>query len=218
MIAFFVPTLDNARALSRHLTTMTNEVDGPYRVFRGRWRGTIVSVYTVTGAADSAYVAGRLAARRGARVLVPVVAAAIEGNPDTESPGEALPVGPCWDLAAFTPLLRLLPDGARHLPLDPATLMPAAPRHAGTAEAPGIATLPFPPTNAALLRWLRRHHAIGLADTQMSGYADAATDDSIALRGFAIVDRVVADDGVLPLPPIALDARFESLLADIMAT
>lgn len=222
MIAFFVRRPPHAQAIARHFTSATREVDGPYRLFKGRLRGSIACCYVVTEGAESAWSACRLAIRRGARSVVPVAGAFSEPAIAEEvgfGLGDLLPIGDCWNLSGLLPLLRLLPDSAVRLPRDVAPLLPSAPSHSAGDEAlPALGTLPFLVENAGLLRYLHRHHGISLFDMQASGYAEGAADsgEEVLLRPFALVQGFAGDGTMEYASKLLLDETFERAMEALL--
>ena len=224
MIAFFVRQPDQAAAIAAHFTSVTREVDGPWRLHKGRLQGHDAVCYVVTGEADAAWAALRLAARRGARLFMPITPAFTDetlAEREGFIPGAVMPVGGVWNLHGLLPLLRLLPDSANRLPLELEPLLPAAPVHAAGGEAlPAVGTFPFPVHNGAFLRHLDRKGGIPLFDLQLSGYAegfaDIASPGEHRFHPHVVLHAIVTEGGVEYPSTLATAPLFEEMIAGML--
>lgn len=223
MIAFFVRRPPHAQAIARHFTSATREVDGPYRLHKGRLRGKLASCFVVTEGIESAWAATRLAIRRGAHSIVPITSAYSEPDIAEEAGfalGDLIPVGECWNLSGLLPFLRLLPDSAVRLPLEIATLYPSAPSLASDDPAlPAMGTLPFLVENGGLLRYLHRHHGLSLFDLQLCGYAEGMADsgESLHIRPLALLQGLAGDGSMEYASKILLDETFERAMDTLLS-
>ncbi len=217
MIAFFAGTAEDAAAIARAFTSVTPEVDGPFHVHRGNWRGEAAAVYLVTEGADMAYAGGRIAARRGAKAMVSV-ARAVSVRAEEAPVGALGPAGAVWDLAGLLPLLRLLPDSAEELPMDPGPLLPEAAVWTadGMEAAPGLGTVPFAVRTPLLLEELRRRRGIGLVDRWSAGLAAAAAEEEVPLRPNVLVEGTVEEGGVVLAGELLLARRRDAQLAGVL--
>jgi hypothetical protein len=215
MIAFFCSSWERAGKLASLLTTVTAEVDGPYRLYIGRLHRNPARVYTVEQGAASAYAAGRLAARRGCSVHV-TFADILCADADDLPLGSIHHLGKVYDLEGLTPLLSLLPESATEPPLPLDDLLPAEPVLA-TPEQEGWAcgTLPWMARNAWLLDELEKRLAIRCLDLQTSGYATAAREARATLLPFGVLTELLTGRGVLRAAPIHYDHAFEQSLEEI---
>lgn len=210
MIAFLAGHAGDAASIARGFTSMTREVDGPFNLHRGHWRGNRAAVYIVTEGADMAYAAARLSARRGARALVPLTRV-LAG--DGARAGDVLPLGSVWDLAGLEPLLRVLPDSAAELPVDPQPLLPGTALWSVEEELPALGTLPFPAESPLLLRSLGELRGIHFLDLWCAGAVEGAREEEIPIRPHALVEASAGEGGIGRVPELRIAARRDEQLA-----
>lgn len=221
MIALFTESLSRARQIARHLSSTSDEVDGPFRLIRGRLEGADASVFVVEQGADAAYVAARIAQRRGAMRLIPIMEGSLirEAGEEWETgPGQLLPVVAVWNLAVLGPLLRILPDSCADFPLPLEAHLPA--KAAWSAEGGGdgavVGTPPWEIGNRFLGRALFRARGIGIVDRQGSGFAEAVADGDATLHPLCLVSSVLGAAQARRIDELQLardfDAALESLL------
>lgn len=225
MIAFFVPSLEQATAISRHLSSATRETDGPFRLYKGRLRGRNVSCFVTTEGADGAWAAARLAIHRGARTLVPITRAFTDAHlaEEHQTPlGSMLHIGTVWNYAGILPLLRLLPDSATRLPLELEPLLPGEPVHRAPEKGmPTLATLPQPVSNGVFLRHLASNQGIDFFDLTMAGFAEAMEDvsnEEFQFSPVSILQGITTERGMEHPSVLVLDRAFEHALTELMAT
>lgn len=225
MIALFAPSWDRATRMARHLHSATAEVDGPFRLYKGGIGAVEARVFAVEHGADAAWAAARIAARRGATLMLPLTECLLlaekRNAPWHEAePGTCLPVAGCWDLATLEPLMRLLPESAETMPLDPAAMMPRVAVLDLPREGITLGTLPWSTRNVTLLRWLHKHHGVGAFDLQLAGYAAAAQEDTgVKIAPMAmVVERLTSrgpERGQALAVERAVDEALDVLLAQI---
>ena len=219
MIAFFTPSHERSLQVARHLTSATDEVDTVFRTIEGRSHGNRTIVYTVGHGSDAAYAAARVALRRGAVRLIPLLQAGCLAAVAEEKgfgPGDLVPVGAVWDLRALAPVLDLLPDSAREFPI--AVELPAAPVWLGSSDGISLGTLPRASTSLFLYRHLYNSTGTALLDQQASGYADAAMELKCgAFHPIAQVAEVRSSRGVLAGPALQRSRDFDRAIEAIMA-
>jgi hypothetical protein len=218
MIAIFIPSLEKFVTAQRVIPTATREVDGPFRYLdAGR-----VRLYLVTEGADASYAAARLAIRRGAEVLVPIVEAFTTERLAEEEGlelGSVVSVTGVWNLDGLRPLLAILPDSAAELPLDPDQLIDngAVWKADSKAVSVGVGTLPHPTRNRRLMRHLSQSLGTLLYDVQISGYIDAALECGVGkLLPLAEVTTLVGRSETRELDAVTADAAFGEMLATLM--
>ncbi|MBI1292257.1 hypothetical protein GC173_13625 [bacterium] len=220
MIAFFVPSAAMFELLGRLLVLPTREVDGAWRYWRSEVAGVPSHAYLVEQGSDSAYGAARVAARRGAKLLIPVldaVTSAELAEREDLSPGALVAMGALWDLSALKPLLRLLPDSADRLPLELEPLLPQGPCwEERTLSALGGATLPEAVRSPLLAARLRKACAATLFDRQGSGYGDAAVECGLPLRPLAHVAAILDAGKIWELDAVASEAALQEQLSAVI--
>lgn len=218
MIAIFVDSYSRMEAVSRHLQSVTREVDGPFRMIRGEAGGAPVDLYAVEGGGDLAYAAGRLAIRRGMRVLVPITEATASRALVEElelEPGGLIAAGTIWDLKRLVPLLRVLGNSCVEMPMELPELLPKEAVHEA-AQGAAVGTLPFRVGSRFLARALHREREIALLDLQMAGYAAAAKDGGASLRGFCRLARLLGKNGEETKLPLQAEREFEESMAALL--
>jgi len=195
MIAFFVSSPARLALMARLLHLPTREVDGGWRFLESEVGGALFRAYEVQFGADDAYAVTRLAARRGAKVMIPLLeTTTTERIADREglTPGAVMAAGDVWDLAGLGLLMRLMPDGASALPLDVADLLPKTPAWRAPEVGPAVGTLSELQGSRSLAAELDRRLHILLSDRQASGFAQAAADSKTEFRPLAHLSRVLA--------------------------
>lgn len=223
MIAFFVPTLEEAAVIARGFTSMTRETDGPWRLYKGRLKGHRASCFVVTEGADSAWAAARLAIHRGARTLLPITHSFTEEGlaEEYEMPfGTVLRLGRIWNYSGLVPLLRLLPDSAARLPIELDPLLPETPVFEDEdPSGPALATLPFQVSNPTFLRHLHTQCGVSCFDLQMSGYAEALADSEkrVRLLPSTIICGIATGTGMKFSSSLMIGRAFEGQLADLLS-
>ncbi len=219
MIAFFTASHERSLQVARHLASVTDEVDTVFRTIEGRYHGNRTVVYTVGQGSDAAYAAARVALRRGATRLIPVLHAACLAAVAEEKglgPGDLVPVGAVWDLRGLAPALDLLPDSAREFPV--AVQLPGSPAWRGSADGVSVGTLPGASTSLFLYRHLYNSAGIAVLDLQASGYADAAAELKCgAFHPIAQVAEVRSSREVLTGPALQRSREFDRAIEAIMA-
>ncbi|MCC6546972.1 hypothetical protein IT570_07370 [Candidatus Sumerlaeota bacterium] len=221
MICFFVESDERALQLAGHLDAPHGSVDGPFRTQRGTWNGLPARVYTVEQGGDAAYGAARIALRRGATRLIAITESTVVDSAAEElpiMPGQLVRVGKSYDLGGLAPLLRVLPDSARDLPLPLRELLPQrAIFDASRGEdLPAVGTPPWRIDNPNLARALYETRGIALLDRQMSGYAAAAVETEVSFFPLSLICSVSTGDGKIHSVPLQLADDFERFLAALM--
>lgn len=214
--AFFIDNAPRGESLARILGLGEKAVDGPFRLYRQP--GGALALWIVEHGADAAYSAARLAARRGAQLLLPISEATLTAAAyrDTELPlGALVPVGKVWDLVTLEPLLHLLPDSARDFPLSLEDHLPAKAFTSHGGDAPACGTTPRRIRNRHLGDALYRQRRIALLDLQMAGYAAAAADSQIEMRGVCFIVRRHGKNGFESESPLVLEKRFEDQVSEL---
>lgn len=218
MISFFVDSYTRALQLRPHLRSTTRETDGPFRVIQGRLRGQDVFVYAVEPATpDAAYAAAAMAQRRGATRMTPITGVSV-ATPEIGglAIGQMLPVSAIWNLAGLTPLLRLLPESATELPIDPS--IPQLPLWREDVSGIGVGTVPFAFRNRALLDFLEARCKIVALDARLSGYAACAMEHGVILRPAALIDSFIVGTAVKKDVAMRSEAEVEKSLDRLFAS
>lgn len=186
------------RLIEAELRNLRENVEGPFRTVRGedhedrQWR-----FYRMEPGLETAYAAGRLAARRGATFLLMLgrgwAAEELIEQTGTE-PWQFVMPHEVFDLSPLASLQNLCPDGVERLP---APLPEGFPWQARRTAMPRgepefrLGSMPIPLTVPLLAREAYRHARIGLFDGSASGFLDGAAEAgvpaavSLWLRGAA---------------------------------
>ncbi|MBX3729607.1 MAG: hypothetical protein KF858_10520 [Candidatus Sumerlaeia bacterium] len=185
MIALLLDDSIAAHGVLRHLRNVRPRVDGPFMAWDGRTRaGLDLRVVHVPPRIDDQYVAGRLQAHHGARLLVHLGmarGAASWMEEESRAAGEIVLAGWACDLRALEPVQRILPDTTPGAAVElPAGL--AARRVAATALPDvelGVGSLALPLTVAGLAERLRKRFGLALFDTAAAGLLEACVESGV---------------------------------------
>ncbi|MBI5154703.1 hypothetical protein HZA57_05655 [Candidatus Poribacteria bacterium] len=199
MIAFICRNWRECQTLAETLGETRRTVDGPFRLWCGRFGGERpCRVYQAPGGADAHYAAGRLAHRRGAEILIHVGRASASRRLIREGqiePGEAVMISAVTDLSPLKPTQQLTPANARRVPValpDPA----AGPTFELEADESlprlVLGTVAIPLTSAVLGQRIDKQLGIGLFDLEALGVARAARETGLPGVVFKIVTGEVS--------------------------
>jgi hypothetical protein len=196
MIALFCDDL----AFATHwadvvIFSMSRFVDGPYRGFEGKLLGkSPARLYLVEQEANSAYIASRLAVRRGATHLIPLLRTTSLEKNATLSILE--PVSSIWDLLSLDPFLRITPDCAKQFNLSIDDHLPAQPIWKTNQPGLSLGTPPFAIGNPFVGQELSKKLGVSLLDLQGSGYAQGACEEEVAFSPLAIITSHLTERGL----------------------
>lgn len=182
MIALLLEDSIAAHGVLRHLRNVRPRVDGPFMAWDGRTRaGLDLRVVHVPARLDDHYVAGRLEARHGARLLIHLGmarGAASWMEEESRAAGEIVLAGWACDLRALEPVQRLLPDLAPEAAVElPAGVEARRVEATALSEAGlGVGSLALPLTVAGLAERLRKRLGLALFDTAAAGLLEACVE------------------------------------------
>lgn len=221
MIALFFDQTDRARRLGEGLRAPWSGVDGPFRVFGGGLGDTEARLYAVESGADGAYAAARSAARRGARLLLPIMSCVCSERLARDRDwglGTFHHITAVHDLGGLGPLLRLLPDSAASFPIRPDALVPSDPIWQGEAGGDGVSagTLPWATRCPLLLEWLAGERRVGLVDLQLAGYAAAAVELGLPMRPVGVITSMLGRDGLLTASYLEIERAVDDALEQLI--
>ncbi len=217
MIAFFVSGLERARRAAQHLRDFEDGVDGPFRIFHGMVGDAEIRVFVVEPDHSAAYAAARIAARRGAKALSPIVDATATPGVASRAglaPGAIVPVARVWDLSACGGVMRLLPDSAEEFPVPVDELFPSSPSWK-SGDGVACCTTPLPMRSRLLARETIRRLGDTIFDGQLTAYAAAAADTGIPLRPAALVTRILTRNGMESDVPLRVERGIEEMFAGL---
>ncbi len=211
MIAFFVQDYRRAIYMANSFGETMRTVDGPFRVLISDIGDTEARIFTVPEASKAAYVAARIALRRGAKTLIPISETWISSKFQREQEielGTLVPVNAVWNLESLEKLLRNLPESCEEFPFDYKQMIPEESTWSEEGEL-AVGTPPFLMRNPYLANALwKSHNMIGI-DKQLSGYAEAAVETDTRLVPISYVTALIEKRNLRVEPPVITEKRFE---------
>ena len=209
-----------AVALSRTMKSCTREVEGPFFGWRGMLQDDdCMLLLAEEGGAEAAYAATRLLARRGAKRILylgEAMAAPYAIRLESWELGALALPSKVYDGRGLAPVLQVLPDSARSVPIP---ITDSMMRAAGTsvkerANSPGIATLSSGLRNPWFADYLYEHYKVALTDLHSSGAADAAHEEDIPCLFILSVTGIVRRSCDPIVPPILRERVLLDALTD----
>lgn len=208
-----------AAECARFLDHPRKGVDGPYRTIAGKYQGQSMTLYVVEQGSDSAYVAGRLAIRRGADFLMPFSNGTSERSLVEKWDwdfGEVMPVGKVFDFTHTAEFFSCRPDFHEPLSEDDKAVLTPRMTWESAHEGVSVGTFSGPMKSDMVARHLHRVYGITLFDTRLAGFMEAAREQNVSIQPFGMTEALISGNEVAALPAMEILSNLEQGLSILL--